>query len=329
MHPRLLKTFLAVARSRNVTRAAAAVHLAQSSVSDQIQALEAELGAALFTRSKSGLELTTAGLALKPIAEELLRLDGEARAAVLAAAGQTSGALTIGALETIASARLAPWLPRFQAGHPDITVRMKVADSGTLRRLLEDGDIDVAFCFERQDGAKGAADERLARRTIGAEPLVLVAAPGQGAAPRDLADLAALRFVATEPGCVYRHMFDSAFVEADMAPPKPAVEVGSIGAIARLVATGAGLGLIPRLAVSDALARGELMELPWPGRMRPAPLTMVWRRRRVQPPELKQLLAAARDSLVPERLEAGSELESAHSSKALFPNNSLAKTGAS
>lgn len=329
MHPRLLKTFLAVARSRNITRAAEAVNLAQSSVSDQIQSLEAELGAALFTRSKSGLEPTAAGLALKPIAEELLRLDGEARAAVLAAVGRTSGALTIGALETIASARLAPWLPGFQAGHPDITVRMKVADSGTLRHLLEDGDIDVAFCFERQDGAKGAAEELLARRTIGAEPLVLVAAPAQATAPRDLADLAALRFVATEPGCVYRHMFDAAFAEVDMIPPQPAAEVGSIGAIARLVATGAGLGLIPRLAVSDALARGELMELPWPGRMRPAPLTMIWRRRRVQPPALRQFLAAARDTLAPERLDMGSEFESADSSKALFPNNPLAKTATS
>ncbi|TSE11652.1 LysR family transcriptional regulator, partial [Mesorhizobium intechi] len=106
------------------------------------------------------------------------------------------------------------------------------------------------------------------------------------------------------------------------APPKPLAEVGSIGAIARLVATGGGLGLIPRLAASDALARGELMDLPWPGRMRPAPLTMIWRRRRIQPPALRQLLAAARDTLAPERLDAGSELESADSSKALFPNNS-------
>ncbi|BCG79265.1 LysR family transcriptional regulator [Mesorhizobium sp. 113-3-3] len=327
MHPRLLKTFLAVARSRNVTRAAEAVHLAQSSVSDQIQALEAELGAALFTRSKYGLELTPAGLALKPIAEELLRLDGEARAAVLAAGGQTSGALTIGALETIASARLAPWLAGFQASHPDITVRIKVTDSGTLRRLLEDGDIDVAFCFERRDGAKDN-DERLARRTIGTEPLVLVAAPGQSTAPRDLADLAALRFVVTEPGCIYRHMFDTAFAEADMAPPKPAAEVGSIGAIARLVAAGAGLGLIPRLAVSDALARGDLVELPWPAPAQAAPLTMIWRRRRIQPPALRHLLAAARNTLMPERQEAGSGLDSADSSKALFPNNSLAKAAA-
>jgi DNA-binding transcriptional LysR family regulator len=72
MHPRLLTTFLAVARTRSVTRAAEAVHLAQSSVSDQIQALEAELGATLFIRSKAGLELTPAGLALKPAAEASL-----------------------------------------------------------------------------------------------------------------------------------------------------------------------------------------------------------------------------------------------------------------
>ena len=324
MHPRLLKTFLAVARSRNITRAAETVHLAQSSVSDQIQVLEAELGAALFTRAKTGLKLTPAGHALKPIAEDLLRLDGEARAAVQAAAGQTMGVLTIGALETIASARLAPWLPGFQASHPDITVRMKVTDSGTLLRQLEDGDVDVAFCFDRRGFAKGASDERLARRTIVAEPLVLIAARGQGTAPGGLAGLATLRFVATEPGCIYRHMFDTAFAEAGVAAPKLAAEVGSIGAIARLVAAGAGLGLVPRLAVTDALARGDIVELPWPGQAQTAPLTMIWRRRRVQPPALRHLLAAVRDTLapVPSRSEASSGLESANRSKALFANNS-------
>ncbi|MER8574200.1 LysR family transcriptional regulator [Mesorhizobium sp. M1338] len=299
MHPRLLKTFLAVARSRNITRAAEVVHLAQSSVSDQIQALETELGAVLFTRAKSGLELTPAGIALRPIAEDLLRLDGEARAAVQAAARQTSGQVTIGALETIASARLATWLAGFQAGHPDITVRMKVAGSGALLRQLEDGEIDVAFCFDRRDVRKDAAGERFARRTIAAEPLVLVAAPGQGSVPSDLAALAALRFVATEPGCIYRHMFDAAFAEAGVAAPKLAAEVGSIGTIARLVTAGAGLGLVPRLAVKEALARGDIIEMPWPGGIRTAPLTMIWRRQRVQPPALKQLLTAMRDTLVP------------------------------
>jgi DNA-binding transcriptional LysR family regulator len=77
MHPRLLKTFLAVARHRNITRAAREVHLAQSSVSDQIQSLESELGVTLFTRSRQGLDLTASGAALKPYAEEILQLPSE------------------------------------------------------------------------------------------------------------------------------------------------------------------------------------------------------------------------------------------------------------
>ena len=66
IRPNLLKTFLAVAHSRSFTRAATDVHLAQSSVSDQIQLLETDLGTNLFVRSKAGLELTPAGAVLKP-----------------------------------------------------------------------------------------------------------------------------------------------------------------------------------------------------------------------------------------------------------------------
>ncbi|TJW58479.1 MAG: LysR family transcriptional regulator, partial [Mesorhizobium sp.] len=149
MHPRLLKTFLAVARTGNVTRAAQEVNLAQSSVSDQIQALETELGAGLFTRSRQGLTLTPAGEALKPYAEDLLALADAARAAVDATKADMAGSLSIGALETIASARLAGWLARFRAAHAGIDIKLRIAGSGDLLRRLSDGEIDVAFCFER------------------------------------------------------------------------------------------------------------------------------------------------------------------------------------
>jgi DNA-binding transcriptional LysR family regulator len=296
MHPRLLKTFLAVARHRNITRASREVHLAQSSVSDQIQSLESELGVALFTRSRQGLDLTAPGAALKPYAEEILQLADEARIAVEATTGAAVGTVTIGALETIAAVKLPQWLAAFQGDHPEIGLRLKIAGSNVLLRQLEEGEIDVAFCFD-----KGGLDERLARRTISAEPLVLVAsaenatASGQG----DLAALAAMRFVVTETGCVYRHLFDTAFAET--AAPKLAAEVGSIGAIASLVATGIGMGLVPRLAVAEALDRGEIVELPWPGPARTASLVMIWRRRRVQPPALKLLLAAAGETFAPVR----------------------------
>lgn len=293
VHPRLLRTFLAVARSRNVTRAAQEVHLAQSSVSDQLQSLEAELGTRLFTRTKWGLRLTPAGETLKSYAEEILTLADEARAAVEATAGHTAGSATIGALETIASVKLPRWLSNFQNNHPEIDLKLKAAGSGDLLRGLEDGDIDVAFCFD-----KGDPGGRFSRRTVSQEPLVLVAPVGWRFKPErsSLTAFASMNFVATEAGCVYRHVFDKVFAEAGIAAPKIAVEAGSIGAIAQLVAAGAGLALVPRLAVAGALDRGEIVEIPWPAPTRTVSLVMIWRRRRVQSPALKLLLAAASDN---------------------------------
>ncbi|TPK96035.1 MULTISPECIES: LysR family transcriptional regulator [unclassified Mesorhizobium] len=297
MHPRLLKTFLAVARTRNVTRAAREVNLAQSSVSDQIQALETELGASLFTRSRQGLTLTPAGEALKPYAEDLLALADDARAAIDTTSAEAAGSLSIGALETIAAARLAPWLAGFRADHSDNDIKLKIAGSGELLRRLGDGEIDVAFCFERSDA--GEQDPRLARRVVAVEPLALIAPPGDNRADVDLAALAEKHFVATETGCVYRAMVDKAFAEAGLGKPRLAAEAGSIDAIASLVAAGAGFGLVPRLAVAAAIARGEVAELAWPGPVRSADIVMVWRRRRVQPPALKALLAALGEGFVP------------------------------
>jgi DNA-binding transcriptional LysR family regulator len=290
LRPSFLKTFLAVAHSGNITRAAASIHLSQSSVSDQIQSLEVELGTNLFIRCKTGLELTPAGEVLKPYAEEILALMDEARAAVEATAGRTAVSLTIGALETIASAKMPRWLSTFRGDHPNINLHLKIGGSGDLLQKLEGGDIDIGFCFD-----KGDRDERFFKRVISEEPLALVASPDEQAAMSGagLEALAAEKFVATEVGCVYRYLFDKTFAEAGFAAPQLTAEVDSIRTIARLVAAGAGLALVPRLAVVDALAEGELVELPWPGPVRTVSLVAIWRRRRVQPPALQELLASA------------------------------------
>ncbi|MBN9527174.1 MAG: LysR family transcriptional regulator [Alphaproteobacteria bacterium] len=283
MHPRLLRTFLAIARHGNVTRAAAEVHLAQSSVSDQLQTLEAELGAALFQRTRAGLVLTPAGETLVPYAREMLDLADVARAAIRAQPGR----LVVGTLETIAAARMGPWLAGFRASHPGIEIEVRIAGSGTLLEQLGQGEIDIAVCFDT-----GQADERFAMRRLGDEPLVLITAPDR-TAPRDLAALAGADFVATERGCAYRHLFDKAFADAGLDAPKPAAEVGSISLIAALVTGGTGIGLVPRLGVAGAIERGEVRAAPWPGRVGAVSLSMLWRRRRVQPAALKALLDAA------------------------------------
>ncbi|MDR9781275.1 LysR family transcriptional regulator [Rhizobium redzepovicii] len=297
MNPRQLKTFLAVIRHQNLTRAAAEVNLAQSSLSDQIQALEEELGVELFLRSRQGVAPTPAGAALKAYAEEILALNDEAKAAVYAAAGRSEQSIFLGTLETIAAERLAPWLSLFRRQNPGLVLKLKIGGSGELLAQLRHGSIDVAFTFDR-----GEQDERFATRRISIEPLVLITGrDSQVPSFESLAALSMAPFVATETGCVYRHLFDTAFAEAGVTAPPIVTEADSIATIIRLVASGAGYGLVPRIAVGPDAGRSDLVELPWPGEPPTASLVMMWRRRRVQPPTLALLLQSASEELLPLR----------------------------
>ncbi|GAA3109155.1 LysR family transcriptional regulator [Rhizobium viscosum] len=297
MNPRQLKTFLAVARHGNFTRAASEANLAQSSLSDQMQALEEELGVQLFERSRQGVTLTPAGDTLKVYAEEILALNDEAKAATRAAAGLGTQSLAIGTLETIAAEKLAAFLSRFRRTHSDIGLTLKIAGSGELQRRLEDSSIDIAFTFDR-----GEQDDRFITRLVSREPLVLIAGSNARAVPpQNLEDLSRLPFIATETGCVYRRIFDTAFADAGIAAPDIVTQADSIQTIIRLVASCAGYGLVPHLAVNPAVERGDVVELPWPGDTPTASLIMLWRRRRVQPPALSLLLASASEGLRPVR----------------------------
>ncbi|MBB4478007.1 LysR family transcriptional regulator [Rhizobium etli] len=296
MTPRQLKTFLAVVRHGNLTRAAAEVGLAQSSLSDQIQALEEELGAELFLRSRQGVVPTPAGDALKAYAEEILALNDEAKDAVRSCAGNAEQSVILGTLETIAAQKLAPLLAVFTRQNPGLGVKLKVGGSAELHAQLQQGAIDVAFTFDR-----GQQDERFTKRRISSEPLALIAGrDSQARPPASLAALSTASFITTETGCVYRHLFDIAFAEAGLPAPPIVTQADSIATIIKLVASGGGYGLVPRLAIGPSPACGNIVELPWPGEPPVASLVM-WRRRRVQPPALALLLQSTSEEFSPVR----------------------------
>ena len=292
MQLRHLRTFAAVASTLNITRAAERVHLAQSSVTEQIQALEADLGTALFDRSRRGLRLTAAGQRLVDYADTLLSMADEARAAVAEAAGVATGTLAVGALETLCAGRLPPLLAAFRQAHPEVGLTVAAAGSGALRGSLKAGDLDVALLL-----ASGPADPDLASEAVAREDLVIIAPPGHRLAGRDAvapSDLAGEPFLGTERGCVYRQMFETAFPPASGLRPPVAGEFGSIAAIRGLVEAGGGCALVPRLVLGGGPPPESLAVLAWSGGERSVPLTMLWRRRRVQPPALARFLDVAR-----------------------------------
>jgi DNA-binding transcriptional LysR family regulator len=290
MQLRHLKTFVAVATTLNITRASERIHLAQSSVTEQIQALEADLGTSLFDRSRRGLKLTAAGQRLLEYTSDLLELADEARAAVADAGGTVAGRLTVGGLETLCATRLPALLGEFHRRHPNVELNLKSDDSGRLRAGVTSGALDVSFHF----GTVAAPELR--SEQVAEEELVIIAPANHRLAgyaaitPDDLADEA---FLVTQPGCVYRRMFDETF--AAMLPGRPRLvgEFASMGAIRSLVATGLGCAVVPRLVATSADA--EIVALPWIGNRPMTPVTMVWRHRRVQAPVLRLFLAMARE----------------------------------
>src|SRR5215831_9795458 len=115
-----LKTFQAVAATKNFTRAAAELGYSQSSVTTHVQALERELGALLFDRlSPRRLVLTDVGRRMLDYSARLLALADEAKAAVHS---QTtpSGPLSVSAPEALLVYRLPDVLRRFQTLHPHV-----------------------------------------------------------------------------------------------------------------------------------------------------------------------------------------------------------------
>jgi DNA-binding transcriptional LysR family regulator len=290
MQLRYLRTFVAVASTLNFTRAAEKVHLVQSSVTEQIQALEADLGAALFDRSHRKLQLTEAGRQLLIYAEELLSLASDARAAVASAANVMKGTLTVGGLETLCARSLPPLLTTFRDAHPAVQLVLQVGSSGDLRSRVKSGEMDVSFAFGEPPNEPDLQSECIAQ-----DELVIAVPAEHRLAARttvQVGDLATEPFMVTQEGCVYRSMFESAFPLRSSGRPPLAGEFGSMGAILSLVASGAGCALVPRLAALEVDKRIAI--LPWIGDRASVRIHMIWRQRHVQPPILLHFLEAAR-----------------------------------
>jgi DNA-binding transcriptional LysR family regulator len=262
MELRQLQVFVTAAQELNFTRAAEMLNYAQSTVTAQIQALEAELGVRLFERLGKRVILTEQGRQFKEYAEQILRLSDDAKQ-VVGLHGEVIGTLVICAQESQCTYRLPPVLKQFQSRYPKVQLvfRPGIPDA-QIRTLLASGELDVAFLLEPPVDSDSLAVEPLCP-----EPIVLVCQAGHALTrlsevkPSDLADQTVL---VTEDGCHYRRIFEDTLVSAGIRPLNW-LELGSVEAIKRCVLEGIGVAVLPEVAVADEVAQGRLAVLPWTG----------------------------------------------------------------
>lgn len=154
-----LRAFEAAGRHLSFTRAADELGVTQAAVSHQIKQLEDHLGQKLFRRMTRRLLLTDAGQALLPELRD--GFDRLAQAVERTRAGAKGGILTVSLLTTFALKWLMPRLPRFQALHPDIDVRLHA--SSTLVDFAREN-VDAAIRYGRGNWPSLQADRLIGER---------------------------------------------------------------------------------------------------------------------------------------------------------------------
>jgi DNA-binding transcriptional LysR family regulator len=255
MDLRHLRAVVAIVDHGGFTRAAAALHVAQPSLSQTVRSLEQELGVELFHRTGRRVTLTAAGEALLEPARRALRDADTARDAAVAVSGLVAGHVDVVALPTLAVVPVAGLIGRFRRAYPAVTVRLtEPEDPAALVAMLRDGRSELGFT-ELPFDAEDLETRFLADQRYDAVLPPSSSEPDAVAAPIALKRLAGIPLVTTPPGTSTRHLLDEAFSAAGIQPTI-AVETGHREVIVPLVLAGAGAALLPHELALDAAARG-------------------------------------------------------------------------
>jgi DNA-binding transcriptional LysR family regulator len=297
-----LQYFAAVAETRHFTRAAARVHVAQPSLSQQIRALERELGAELFHRARGHITLTDAGEALLPLAQRILADAETARREVQEVAQLRRGRVRLGATPSLCASLVPDVLRDFHDRFPGVELVVHEDGSQDLVRVLAAGELDLALIITPLPGQAPA----LAATELLREDLVVVSAPSSEVPARRgrirIEDLRDQPLVMFRRGYDLREFTTSACRAAGFDPVFT-VEGGEMDAVLGFVRAGLGLAVIPSMVA----ARAGLRVTPFapPGLHR---TIAVAHRKDVEPPraarELRGVLtehlrSAAREGTLP------------------------------
>lgn len=239
---RQLRYFVAVADEGSLTRAAAKIPVAQQSLSEQIRALERQVGAPLFIRGPRGVQLTDVGTALLSEARPLLTRTDRAFDRMRRLAVGERQTLHVGFLPSVGNYVVPPVVRAFAKAHPEIALTTEDLPIAPLVEGLRDGRLDAGL-------TRPPLVDDLATELVLREPVGVVLPAGHrltGATMLDLADLAGEPWVLTprsswEP---WHRKYDQDFAAAGFSPN--VVQRGtSVQSLLALVAAGVGVTRLP------------------------------------------------------------------------------------
>lgn len=289
---RRLRALRAVADHGTVTAAAAALYLTPSAVSQQLAALETEVGHQLLVRDGRGVRLTAAGEILIEHSNTVLAQLERAEADLAAYAQGDAGPVTVASFATGIAAVVAPAMAALAVSSPGIRLRVQDAEGDASLMMVLDGHADLAVAVDYR-GAPREDDQRLARVPLYAEPFDAVLPSGHrlaGGARVAVSDLEDESWVGPYPG---NPCHDVVMMACEVAgfQPRLAHLSDDFRAVAALAGAGAGVALVPRSALRGVETPGVVV-LPVAGAPATRRVFAAVRRGAQDHPLLRPVLAA-------------------------------------
>jgi len=142
-----LKTFITVARTGNVTKAASELNTTPLSVSGHIKILEEELGVILFTRTSRGMKITSKGEILKSRANDILRASNEFHKTADTLQNIVKGHLKLGINADPEYLKIPEIIKKIYKNHPHLNLEIIPSNTGNILQSVETGELDCGFAF--------------------------------------------------------------------------------------------------------------------------------------------------------------------------------------
>jgi DNA-binding transcriptional LysR family regulator len=250
-----LQALVAVVEAQSLTKASARLFLTQSAVSRRLQQLEERLGTALFDRAQRppaptamGLRVYEQALPILQSVEDLLALTQEK--------ADPAGILRLGMAPGIGDVALGDTVARLRTDFPKLDLRLRTDWTAGLCQLLADGSLDAALVLVPVSSRPPAG---LTGRFIGALQTVVVqqSRHHRFRRPIRLAHLAKEGWVLNPLGCGFRAALEAAMGER-AGTLHVAIDTYGTDLQLRMVASGHGLGLVPRPALGASPLRDEV-----------------------------------------------------------------------
>ncbi|WHO74140.1 LysR family transcriptional regulator [Rhizobium sp. BT03] len=273
---RQVQYFVAVAEQGSVTRAAQNLSISQSSVTEALKELETDLGVALFERHPRGLTITHNGHQFLRHATKILASVSDARTSFSGQQSALSGTLNIGVTSLVAGYVLSDLLARYRRACPGIEVSAIEDNGGYLEHLLVGGELDVAVMVISNLRDRMALQAEI----LETSPYRLWLPMGH---PLVSADIISVADIAREPLIMLTvdeiEENTGKLLSALGARPHVAFRTRSVEAVRSLVATGAGVALLPDLVYRPWSLEGDRIESrDVSGSLPVVQVGMVWRK---------------------------------------------------